>query len=80
MQTKKGYIGERLDVETGLMYLNARYYDPAFGRFVPRDEGQDLINEGSVFAKGATYARIPVFGAGRLPESLMPSTLATYAI
>ncbi|MGO7335795.1 RHS repeat-associated core domain-containing protein [Rhizobium leguminosarum] len=38
MQTKKGYIGERFDPETGLMYLNARYYDPAFGRFVPRDE------------------------------------------
>ncbi|MGR9152636.1 toxin TcdB middle/N-terminal domain-containing protein (plasmid) [Rhizobium leguminosarum] len=38
MQTKKGYIGERFDPETGLMYLNARYYDPAFGRFVPRDD------------------------------------------
>ncbi|RYG99772.1 MAG: RHS repeat protein, partial [Alphaproteobacteria bacterium] len=35
MATKKGYIGERFDAETGLMYLNARYYDPAFGRFVP---------------------------------------------
>ncbi|MGK6317817.1 RHS repeat domain-containing protein, partial [Neorhizobium sp. DT-125] len=33
MQTEKGYIGERFDPETGLMYLNARYYDPAFGRF-----------------------------------------------
>ncbi|WP_440408447.1 toxin TcdB middle/N-terminal domain-containing protein [Neorhizobium petrolearium] len=39
MQTKKGYIGERFDAETGLMYLNARYYDPAFGRFVPKDDG-----------------------------------------
>jgi RHS repeat-associated protein len=28
-----GYIGERHDAETGLMYLNARYYDPAVGRF-----------------------------------------------
>jgi uncharacterized protein RhaS with RHS repeats len=24
----KGYIGERADAETGLIYLNARYYDP----------------------------------------------------
>ncbi|MEQ1409017.1 RHS repeat-associated core domain-containing protein, partial [Neorhizobium sp. Rsf11] len=39
MQTRKGYIGERFDAETGLMYLNARYYDPAFGRFIPKDDG-----------------------------------------
>ncbi|WP_312404256.1 toxin TcdB middle/N-terminal domain-containing protein [Rhizobium sp.] len=38
MVTKKGYIGERFDAETGLMYLNARYYDPAFGRFIPQDD------------------------------------------
>ncbi|MDV4154771.1 RHS repeat-associated core domain-containing protein [Rhizobium brockwellii] len=38
MQTKKGYIGERFDPETGLMYLNARYYDPAFGRFISPDD------------------------------------------
>ncbi|MBY3136109.1 RHS repeat-associated core domain-containing protein [Rhizobium laguerreae] len=37
-QTKKSYIGERFDPETGLMYLNARYYDPAFGRFVSPDD------------------------------------------
>lgn len=38
MATKKGYIGERFDAETGLMYLNARYYDPAFGRFISPDD------------------------------------------
>jgi RHS repeat-associated protein len=32
-----GYIGERHDAETGLMYLNARYYDPAVGRFISPD-------------------------------------------
>ncbi|PDS87301.1 RHS repeat-associated core domain-containing protein [Rhizobium sp. L18] len=37
-QTKKSYIGERFDPETGLMYLNARYYDPAFGRFISPDD------------------------------------------
>jgi len=45
MQTKKGYIGERFDVETGLMYLNARYYDPAFGRFIEKDDQADIADE-----------------------------------
>ncbi|MGN8119606.1 RHS repeat-associated core domain-containing protein, partial [Labrys sp. 22185] len=31
-----GYIGERQD-ETGLLYLNARYYDPHIARFVSPD-------------------------------------------
>ncbi len=34
---EKGFIGERHDAETGLMYLNARYYDPGLGRFVSPD-------------------------------------------
>ncbi|MBD9597791.1 hypothetical protein IB270_33750 [Ensifer sp. ENS05] len=38
MRTQKGYIGERFDPETGLQYLNARYYDPKFGRFIPPDD------------------------------------------
>ncbi|WP_310221880.1 RHS repeat-associated core domain-containing protein, partial [Neorhizobium sp. 2083] len=46
MQTKKGYIGERFDVETGLMYLNARYYDPAFGRFIEKDDQADVGEDG----------------------------------
>jgi len=39
----KGYIGERHDDETGLLYLNARYYDPVLARFIqadPSDPGQ----------------------------------------
>ncbi len=41
----KSYIGERYDTETGLIYLHARYYDPALGLFtqpdwwMPTDEG-----------------------------------------
>ena len=34
----KGFIGERPDVETGLQYLNARYYDPARGQFDSPDD------------------------------------------
>ncbi|MBD9597793.1 RHS repeat-associated core domain-containing protein [Ensifer sp. ENS05] len=38
MRTQKGYIGERFGPETGLQYLNARYYDPKFGRFILSDD------------------------------------------
>ncbi|NEY90150.1 RHS repeat-associated core domain-containing protein [Rhodobacteraceae bacterium KMS-5] len=33
----KGWIGERFDPETGLQYLNARYYDPELGMFLQPD-------------------------------------------
>jgi RHS repeat-associated protein len=33
----KAYINERFDAETGLQYLNARYYDPNLGRFLSAD-------------------------------------------
>jgi RHS repeat-associated protein len=33
----KGYINERFDPETGLQYLNARYYDPLMARFITPD-------------------------------------------
>jgi RHS repeat-associated protein len=33
----KGYINERFDPETGLQYLNARYYDPLLVRFISPD-------------------------------------------
>ncbi len=31
------YRGYRLDLETGLYYLNSRYYDPSIGRFISAD-------------------------------------------
>lgn len=33
----KAFIGEREDDETGLIYLNARYYDPVLARFIQPD-------------------------------------------
>ncbi|MEO1453194.1 MAG: RHS repeat-associated core domain-containing protein [Pseudomonadota bacterium] len=33
----KGYIGERNDAGAGLLYLNARYYDPELGMFIQPD-------------------------------------------
>jgi len=32
-----GYAGQYTDAETGLVYLRARYYDPATGQFLSRD-------------------------------------------
>jgi RHS repeat-associated protein len=39
----KGFIGERHDPETGLMYLNARYYDPVLGRFMSADPSDPTV-------------------------------------
>ena len=38
-----GFIGERHDAETGLMYLNARYYDPKLGRFLSPDTLDPMV-------------------------------------
>jgi RHS repeat-associated protein len=39
----KGFIGERHDIETGLIYLNARYYDSVLGRFVSADPSDPTV-------------------------------------
>lgn len=43
-QTQKGYIGERHDPETGLIYLNARYMDPILGRFISPDDWDPTLD------------------------------------
>jgi len=53
--TSKSYIGERFDAETGLLYLNARYHDPAFGRFISPDDW-DPVLEG-VWTNRYAYAQ-----------------------
>jgi RHS repeat-associated protein len=37
-RTQKGYIGERFDAETGLIFLNARYQNPEWCRFISPDD------------------------------------------
>lgn len=43
-----GYTGHVNDVDSGLVYMQARYYDPTTGRFASIDPSS--INPGSVFA------------------------------
>ena len=38
------YCGEYYDVETGFIYLRARYYDPNTGRFISQDPAKDGLN------------------------------------
>src|SRR5262249_43968771 len=40
IDTTKGYTGQYADI-TGLDYYNARYYDPAIGRFLSADYSTD---------------------------------------
>jgi RHS repeat-associated protein len=39
------FAGEQRDVETGLDYLRARYYDPFVGRFVSADAYEGTLND-----------------------------------
>ncbi len=38
----KGFNGEHYDATTGLLYLNARFYDPSLGRFIQPDRWEVL--------------------------------------
>ncbi|HYH98779.1 RHS repeat-associated core domain-containing protein [Hyalangium sp.] len=42
---KLGFTGHQLDVETGLTYARARYYDSDLGRFVSRDSYEGKLND-----------------------------------
>jgi RHS repeat-associated protein len=41
MPTSHNFTGQRLDDQTGLLYYNARYYDPASGSFTSADSAQN---------------------------------------
>lgn len=44
----KGFIGERYDADAGLQYLNARYYDPELGAFIPQDPFKGQVQNGAM--------------------------------
>jgi RHS repeat-associated protein len=58
----KGYINQRYDAETGLEYLNARYYDPVLGRFLNPDTF-DPTEAGVDFNRYAYAGNDPVNGS-----------------
>ncbi|PKQ25462.1 MAG: hypothetical protein CVT64_09655 [Actinobacteria bacterium HGW-Actinobacteria-4] len=42
VEQDRGWLGQTEDHDTDLIYLNARYYDPALGRFLSPDPLRDL--------------------------------------
>jgi len=71
------FTGKRLD-STGLYYFNARYYDPALGRFISADPARQGLNwyvycdnnplmyvdpDGCVVIEGAALLKLVAFGS-----------------
>lgn len=52
-----GYIGEREDEAAGLMYLNARYYDPELASFIPADTALEPANTNAAPAPAEAAAQ-----------------------
>lgn len=46
------YTGEQLDIETGLYYLRARFYDPGTGQFISRDPITPLTRSAYAYVSG----------------------------
>ncbi len=69
------YTGQELDAETGLYFFNARYYDPASGRYFSQDpmgyEGGDGNNLYRYVGNNVTNLTDPT---GRIFESLWELT------
>jgi RHS repeat-associated protein len=65
-----GYTGEQVDASTGLVYLRARYYQPATGRFLMPDPWPgELLDPRSlppsyIYASGNPANRIDPSGQG----------------
>ena len=55
------YCGEYTDVETGLVYLRNRYYDPELGRFLTQDPIKDGLNW-YAYCNGDPVNRIDMLG------------------
>jgi RHS repeat-associated protein len=49
--TPLGFAGEYRDLETGLVYLRARHYDPTTGQFISRDPLEDTTQTPYAYAE-----------------------------
>ncbi len=72
----KGYINQRYDAESGLMYLHARYYDPLLGR-LPTGDWWDPIQQGVDINRYAYSGNDPVNSSD--PNGHIWETLADVA-
>ncbi len=73
----KGWIGERDDLETGLTYLNARYYDPELARFIQAD-WLSPINPGVGTNRYAYAGNNPVFWKDPSGNQYIPGPAAPW--
>ncbi|WP_320109509.1 RHS repeat-associated core domain-containing protein [Amycolatopsis mediterranei] len=55
--TPFGFAGQYTDAESGLLYLRARYYDPATGQFLTRDPALPLSGSVYGYADGDPIGR-----------------------
>ena len=69
------YRGYRYDTETGLYYLNSRYYDPETGRFINADDVSNIGADGMLlghnlyaYCDNNPISRIDVNGEWSLPN------------
>ncbi|HEY0199897.1 MAG TPA: RHS repeat-associated core domain-containing protein [Rhodanobacter sp.] len=73
-----GYTGHVNDPDTGLVYMQARYYDPAVGRFLSVDPAGSGANKSLDFSPYAYAADNPIKNIdpdGKAPELPMLSQL-----
>jgi RHS repeat-associated protein len=64
------FTSRRQDVDTGLVYMGARYYDPVVGRFISTDPKQFDGQDGRTFNRYAYAANNPLSSLTLMVESL----------
>jgi len=72
--TPFGYAGQYTDPETGLIYLRARYYDPATGQFLTRDPAVATTHEPYVYAGDSPTNATDPTGRQALPGGILPGS------
>jgi RHS repeat-associated protein len=90
--TPLGFAGEYRDAETGLLYLRARYYDPASAQFLTRDPLEAITRQPYLYADGDPLNRIDprglsaagdivdaTFGPGGIVDDVTPDVLSNAA-
>ena len=65
-----GWAGEYQDTESGLVYLRARYYDPASGQFLSRDPLVALTRDAYGYAFGDPLSPTDPLGLWSLSKTL----------